>query len=82
MEKNIKKLISDLDKILLKYEDRMPKIKGISNISRSDVESMKLRAECMLKGSYDFTKIHDKNIRTVFEKYGIDPDYNNKALIW
>ena len=77
--KNIEKLIKDVNVILNKYEDRIPKIKGISNLSRGDLEDILYRAEAMLEGPYRFCEILNENIKSLFAKYNVDPEYNNKS---
>jgi len=42
---NNKKSIEFLNNLLYKYENRFPKIKGIGNISRSDIEECILRLQ-------------------------------------
>lgn len=77
--KNIEKLIKDVNVILNKYEDRIPKIKGISNLSRGDLEDVLYRAEAMLEGPYRFCEILNENIKSLFAKYDIEPEYKNKS---
>ena len=77
--KNIEKLIKDVNAILNKYENRIPKIKGISNLSRGDLEDVLYRAEAMLEGPYRFCEILNENIKSLFAKYNIEPEYNNSS---
>lgn len=77
--KNIEKLIKDVNAILNKYEDKIPKIKGISNLSRGDLEDVLYRAEAMLEGPYRFCEILNENIKSLFAKYDIEPEYKNKS---
>lgn len=78
--KNIEKLIKDLDEVLIKYEDRIPKIKGVSNLSRGDLEDIIFRAKTMLEGPYRFCEILNENIKSLFIKYNVDPEYNNTLI--
>lgn len=80
-ENKINKMMTDINKILYKYENRIPKIKGVSGLSVSDLEECLLRLETMKSGYYRFMKILNKNIIELFNKYGIDPEYNN-LNIW
>ena len=36
----------------------------------------------MLRGSYNLMKIFNQNVRDIFEKYDIDPEYNNSNYSW
>ena len=81
-EKNIKKLIKDVNAFIDKHESRYPKFKGCSNITRADLDTLIMRAEFMLRGSYNLMKVFNQNVRDIFEKYDIDPEYNNSNYSW
>lgn len=81
MIKKLNKMESDINKKIENSECRSVKLKGVSNLSRGDLDSCLMRIEHMKKGSYRFMRALG-NVKKLFEAYGIDPEYNNSAVLW
>lgn len=64
---NREKLIRDVEKLIDKNEYNTVTIKGIRNVSRSDLETVKMYAE---KGPENFMRPHG-NVEKILQKYNI-----------
>lgn len=81
IEKKLDKMEKDINKKIETSEYRVSKLKGVSNLTRSDLEMCLMRINHMRRGYYRFMQALG-NVKKLFEAYGIDPEYNNATVNW
>jgi hypothetical protein len=70
--KNARKLIADIDKILGTNEYRNYTLKGVSNLSYSDLEDLKMYAEFAITDQLDLLTPLRGNKAEVWDKYNVE----------
>lgn len=77
--KNAEKLIKDIDKKIRNWDERSQfKIKGVSNLSRADLDQMKLYAEFFIRNGGSFSGLMKPmgSLKEVLDAYGITEEFS------